>query len=543
MDESAAQPDDVVIETDLTIGPGALDAYARLSYTMWYALAEFVDNSTQSRLNYERLIDDVLRSEGKPLQIDITYNKVAREMRIEDNSIGMNQTTLINALKVAVPTKDSIGRSRYGMGLKTAACWLGRKWQIVTCEWGSGIELTADVDVEAIAHRNAKVPITTRTVDRDLHYTKIIVSSLRRNIQDRTVETIKAYLGSMYMFDLKPAPDAQIPPVKLTYNTDEILPPSDSDWDTDPDGLPYRRDIPDGVKIGTKSVAGWVGVLRKGGRRYGGFSLFQNNRQIVGFPKAWKPNSIFGGVDDEGANNLVSQRLTGVLLLDHDFEVSHTKDAILFDGDEEDLLENYLKDLTEDYITRATSRRGERAARAWNSEKVRDLIEALKPEFTSNEMKDIINTAQLPPIDAITATNRRRVEELAEEDTVAEVPITDSLTVKVSVREVSEYEPYVIITAGADPSIVHVLVNGLHPYYQAIGGSREAEEECVTQFMYDAVAEYRATRLTANPVQPASVRTLKDGLMRVRIHQNENENFRVQRDAAAALERDIASNQ
>jgi superfamily II DNA/RNA helicase len=51
---------------------------------MWYALAEFVDNSTQSRVNYGSLIDDVLKSEGKPLQIDIRYNKLTRELRVED---------------------------------------------------------------------------------------------------------------------------------------------------------------------------------------------------------------------------------------------------------------------------------------------------------------------------------------------------------------------------------------------------------------------------------------------------------------------------
>jgi hypothetical protein len=33
-------------EAELSVGPKAIDAYARLSYTMWFALAEFVDNST-----------------------------------------------------------------------------------------------------------------------------------------------------------------------------------------------------------------------------------------------------------------------------------------------------------------------------------------------------------------------------------------------------------------------------------------------------------------------------------------------------------------
>jgi len=35
---------DSVNEAELSVGPKAIDAYARLSYTMWFALAEFVDN-------------------------------------------------------------------------------------------------------------------------------------------------------------------------------------------------------------------------------------------------------------------------------------------------------------------------------------------------------------------------------------------------------------------------------------------------------------------------------------------------------------------
>lgn len=145
-----------VIETDLTIGPQAIDANSRLSYTMWYAFAEFIDNSTQSRLNYGSIIDDVLRQEGTPLIVQIDHNRMKRELTIEDNSIGMTKDDLIEALRIAQPTKDSRGRSKYGMGMKTAACWIGRKWQIVTCEWSSGEEWTADIDVQGIAYQGKK---------------------------------------------------------------------------------------------------------------------------------------------------------------------------------------------------------------------------------------------------------------------------------------------------------------------------------------------------------------------------------------------------
>ncbi len=328
----------VVDEAEMSVGPKAIDAYSRLSYTMWFALAEFIDNSTQSRLNYGKIIDDVLKTEGRPLTVSIVHNRQTKEITIRDNSIGMTKNDLIAALKIANPTDDSKGRSKYGMGMKTAACWIGPSWTVTTCEWGSGEEWTASVDVNAIANNGAKVPLTMRSVDRGEHYTYVTIS-MRRVIQKRSEETIKEYLGSMYMFDLRPDEKGQVA-LKLTYNGEEVGPPQDREWDTDPHGTLMMRNLPE-LNIDGKTVKGWIGVLRRGGRKFGGFSLFQNGRQIQGFPNAWKPKAIFGGVDDEGANNLVAQRLTGVLELDG-FVVSHTKDAILFEGEEEEKLDQFL---------------------------------------------------------------------------------------------------------------------------------------------------------------------------------------------------------
>jgi hypothetical protein len=523
-------------ETDLTIGPSAIDAYSRLSYTMWYALAEFVDNSTQSRFNYGNLIDDVLQLEGRPLEISIVHDRTFKEMKIEDNSIGMPKDRLVEALKIAHPTVDSKGRSRYGMGMKTAACWLGKKWSISTCEWDSGIEWTAEVDVDAIAYHDARVTMTPRIVGKHEHYTKIRIQGLRRTIQKRTEETIREYLGSMYMFDLKPSNSGQVP-LALTYNGTLISPPNDAEWDIDQSGTQYYKLLPS-TQVGQKTVKGWVGVLKKGGRKFGGFSLFQNDRQIRGFPAAWKPSEIFGGVDDEGANNLIAQRLTGVLLLDPKFAVSHTKDAVLFEDDEEDDLIKFLERETADYRRYATTRRADRP-RTLSKEKIRDIVQSLTNEFTSAEMRDTVNMASLPPIEAILATNQQRVQSLSESDKVAVLPITDQLTIIVSLQDKSEYEPYLTICPAAVSGEVHVIINALHPYYQSLAADA-AIEECIHQYIYDAVAEYRAYQLTARIV-PDTVRRLKDSLLKAPIHQNENANFQVQYLNKQALYEDSAN--
>jgi hypothetical protein len=504
------------LETELTIGPKAIDAYSRLSYTMWFALAEFVDNSTQSRLNYDSLLNDILKSEGAPLTVDIVHNRQTKEISIEDNSIGMTKADLIAALKIANPTADSKGRSKYGMGMKTAACWLGKKWKVVTCEFGSGEEWTAEVDVDAIANNHAKVPLSVKSVDRSCHYTKVIVSGLRRVIQKRTEEVIRTYLGSMYMFDLRKNSDGTVP-LKLTYNGEEVLPPDELQWDTDPSGKPMMHMLPE-KRIGDKLITGWVGVLRKGGRKFGGFSLFQNKRQIQGFPTAWKPKAIYGGVDDEGANNLIAQRLTGVLLLDG-FVVSHTKDAVLFQEDEEDEIEKFLVEQSKDYRDYAQTRRGPRG-QVWSKDKVRDLVETMREEFTSTEIKDALNTASLPPIEVISANNQQQVKTLTKEDEVARLDILPDLTIIVSVKESSEYEPHVTLAAAAEPGIMHVIINGLHPYYQSLE-SKDAVDECVQQYIYDAVAEYKTSKLIGQ-VYPNSVRRLKDGLLRSRAVRIDN---------------------
>lgn len=518
------------LEAELTVGPRAIDAYSRLSYTMWFALAEFVDNSTQSRLNHGNLIDEVLREEGRPLTVSIVHDRPNKTLTIADNSIGMSKDDLIAGLRIAHPTPDSKGRSKYGMGMKTAACWIGAHWTVTTCELGSAEEWTAAVDVNAIANHGARVPLTMRTVSRDDHYTKITISGLRRVIQKRSEETIKDYLGSMYMFDLRPDVKGLVA-MKLTYNGEEVTPPEESDWDSDPSGTLMKRDLPT-FTIDGKTINGWIGVLRKGGRKFGGFSLFQNSRQIQGFPNAWKPSVIFGGVDDEGANNLVAQRLTGVLLLDG-FGVSHTKDRVLFDGEEEEALEKFLVEESRAYAEYAKSRRGGGRGPKWSKEQVRDLVKDMQTEFVSAEIKDALNNAALPPAETVTANNEQQRQSLTAEDEIGRLNILPDFQVVISLKETSTYEPHVTFVPGAEANVIHVIINGLHPYYQTLE-AKDAINECVQQYIFDAVAEFKASKLISR-VNPDSVRSLKNSLLRARAQQIENADTEVRAQAEADL--------
>lgn len=501
-----------VLETDLTIGPSAIDAYSRLSYTMWYALAEFIDNSTQSRVNYPK-IDKVLEKEGSPLVVSIDYNKLNKKksLTIRDNSIGMSKDDLIQALRIANRTPDSRGRSKYGMGMKTAACWIARRWKIITTEYDTGEEWTAEVDVDAIVKEEAKIRLTPRQLEsKKEHYTVIVLEDLNRTIQTRTEDTIKQYLGSIYRFDL------QSSRLKLLFNNDPIVPPDDQAMDTDPEGKQYRDEFE--TTINGKKVKGWFGVLRHGagGRKYAGFSLFQSGRMIQGFPNAYKPRALFGGVDEEGANNLVAQRLTGVIDLDG-FQVSHTKDAILFQDDEEDLLEKYLFEKTKTFRQYAGARRGKGST--LTRERVKDLLDSMKSEFTSGELKDKITSSLLPPFELIAKNNKNVVGSVQEDDKVEVLQVLPNLKLTVAVQERSENDPHLTIDVSADKELI-VVINRLHPYYSSLS-SVEAVE-CLRQYIYDALAEYGVVQ-QAGKLNPDSVRRLKHEYLQARVVRLENQ--------------------
>jgi hypothetical protein len=134
----------------LVIGPEAINSYQRLSYTPWHAIAEFVDNSTQSYMDNKDVLDAQLKKEDRIFEVSIAYeaNEGNGMLRVSDNAMGMSYTDLERALHIAMPPTNCTGRSRYGMGMKTAAFWIGRKWRIQTKKLGEteAHEVTIDVD-------------------------------------------------------------------------------------------------------------------------------------------------------------------------------------------------------------------------------------------------------------------------------------------------------------------------------------------------------------------------------------------------------------
>ena len=337
----------------LVIGPEAINSYQRLSYTPWHAIAEFVDNSTQSYMDNKAVLDEQLKKEDRIFEVSIAYeaNEGNGMLRVSDNAMGMSYTDLERALHIAMPPANRTGRSRYGMGMKTAAFWIGKKWRIQTKRLGEteAHEVTIDVD-KIISSKDMNVsyrPIPSQAPDA--HYTVVEVSDHYRKFQGRTLSKIAEFLRSMYRKDIESKQ------MRLLWRGVELKWEGfDSRLMQAADGSLYKKDIL--FDVGDKVIMGWVGILKQGegGRVEAGFSVIQAKRVIHGWPEAWRPTTIYGPF---GTNDLVNQRLVGELELDG-FEVSHTKDNIQWRGEEEEEVEKKLKEAVGDYRTIATKRRG-----------------------------------------------------------------------------------------------------------------------------------------------------------------------------------------
>lgn len=71
---------------ELNIQPAAsiLNVFSRLSYKAWYAIAEFVDNSTQSYLSHEGEMKAI--PDFEKLVVKVRYDATTNSLTITDNA-------------------------------------------------------------------------------------------------------------------------------------------------------------------------------------------------------------------------------------------------------------------------------------------------------------------------------------------------------------------------------------------------------------------------------------------------------------------------
>lgn len=494
----------------LQLGPEIISSYKRLAYKPWYALAEFVDNSTQAYFNNRSKLDRVYDSSGTKLTVEIFTGADARGdfIRIKDNSIGMSEQELTKAVIIGKPPANTRGRSKYGLGLKTGACWFGDLWSVRTKKLGLNTSSTIIVNVPRVASNHLDLPYSKKPAEADEHYTIIEIRKLHKRMAGRTAGKVKDHLRSLYRVDIRKNR------LVLKWN-DEILA-----WDSDIDRRLYHRKNGRIAKkffkfrIGSKSVHGWAGVLAKGSRREAGFSVIQADRVITGWPDSYRPETIYGSTEG-GSNDLVNQRLLGELFL-RGFEVSHTKDQILFDGADQDVLERKLERELSDLRQLAQSYRknaDERVDVATDAQRLAAL-NRLESEIKSDKIQSFLRTYELPSEGLIRKSNeslKNAIVRKFEPDLKAKI---NKLIVSIYlVKDMSPNDPYVVIESTESTTSVIVIINVSHPHW-----SQLTKDESILNFIrhcaYDGVSEWKAYSATGK-IEPGTVKLIKDNLLRI----------------------------
>ncbi len=490
----------------LELGLQVIQSYKRLSYTPWHAIAELVDNATQSYFDNRSTLDEAISEANDSFVIGIVYEREGGGLlRVSDNAMGMSYNELVNALRVGFPPENTSGRSKFGMGMKTASCWIGNRWTVRTKRLGETTEHHVSIDVDRIASGDNDLEYYA-TEDRPAneHFTVIEIRDHNHVFQGRTLGKIKDFLRSIYREDLRQSwATIEWQGSPLQWND------SDFQFLLAKDGSQYRKEF--AFEVEGKSVRGWVGVLSKGSRSNAGFSILHAERVVKGWPESWRPEKIYGF---QGRNDLINQRLVGEIHLD-DFEVSHTKDDILWYGSEQEQVEELLHKECLDYAAVARRyRRGGDDEGGPSDVEVQTAIDELEQELSSSNLSDVVNLGEVPPPEAVSVAQSQLKGSVSKREPTFQASLEGAhLEIRgYLVSDCSPNDPYIVVEATHD-SRVMIIVNTQHPHWKLISGS-EGVLNYLRHCTYDGLAEWKARRQSAS-LDPDTIKVLKDQMLRI----------------------------
>lgn len=518
---------------ELILGYEILESYKRLPYKTWFAFAEFIDNSTQSYRNNRAVMDKWFEENDDMLHVTISYNNKKSEgyIQVNDNAFGMNLTDLQNALTIGRKPEIHNERSKYGLGLKTAAFWFGNEWTIETTQKGSKEMLTVTVNLESILNEEKnyyesfktqtdgqvltqfrpKLDISTRDCDVNEHGTTLEIRDLVRNITSPIAKNCIEYLKSIYRVDLQNQTlDLKFQETSLSWDQEEI----DNKLLKDNSGEKFKRDI--SFDINGKTVTGWAGILASGGKQLGGFSLIQADRVIVGYPKNYRNDLLFGA-EDGGRNDLTNQRLTGELKLDEKFGVSHTKDQILFVDDEEELLDEALFERLADYKKESNIPYKARLTKEVENEfDFNSAVISVLNNLETKAFQDVLLNAAVLPSEAIEQTNIETIERLIKVGSKVYEYHLDGVSINIILSENSSpYDPYLIVRPLGGENRIDIVININHPYWIELGDNN-SRFNFLLSCIYDGVAEWKAG-FRLNQLNSDTIKMIKDSLLRLEL--------------------------
>ncbi|MDY5638243.1 MAG: ATP-binding protein [Parabacteroides sp.] len=328
---------------NITIGSNMYGRFENFTNTSSNVLAEFVDNALQSYRDNK----EVLHSQNPDYHFSVNIEflrdetrKEIKEIRVTDNAAGIAYAKYLSAFEPAKKPANDNGLNEFGMGLKTAACWLGENWEVTSKALNETEERIFCFDLNQVTANDLRtLPVKNKSRPITEHYTIIHVSQLSKNApQNRGVEKIKADLASIYRLSLRRGEMRLVVDDELLeFKDPEIL---KAPYFKDQEGpvVEWKKEID--FEFDQYKAHGYIGILKDMSSTNNGFVLLRRGRVVVGAENGQRyfPKCLCGNVGSPRY-----KRIFGELELEG-FKVSFNKNDIL-DKDNLDALMEGLKGL------------------------------------------------------------------------------------------------------------------------------------------------------------------------------------------------------
>ena|GEM_PF-3598899 len=361
-------------EVDIRPDAAALRMFRSLSFTPWYALGEFVDNSISSYFQNSEWLERTY-GENYTCDVHISFDDRVGRLVVDDNAAGIARSEIRRALRTGEPPPDtSVGLNLHGVGMKAAAFWWGRHLTIETWPLGEPDGWKVEIDLGEAGTQPQSTAAVHKIPRREHAGTRVTVDGLWQGapVASKTRATVAAYLPSIYRKFISVADGVSgaslaidgAHPVRLFLDGRHLSfePPrllKAPFWPT-PDGPArggreklWRKRISVRLKSG-KKIAGWVGILETMSRELSGFTLHYRGKGIGGVTplgaakdsnSGFRPRRVFGQSGSYRAQSYIGE-----------FDVtalgkSITTDSSLWTPDEEeDFVEHVLEQLKDEKL-------------------------------------------------------------------------------------------------------------------------------------------------------------------------------------------------
>lgn len=463
----------------LNVGSETLLRYADLDYDMWYALAEFVDNSLHSFVANKQSLNKQ-GTDRCNVNLSIEGSSLSDEIiKIHDNAGGIHEKDFERLLSIGRPkerTKTQL--SEFGMGMKTAGFWLGRLIEIETKHFLSKDCFKIVIDIDKLGTPE-EVVITKVSQSSQLQgYTKICIRKLNRRV-GRKKRKITDSLSSIYRKYIEDG----IMEIKFDG---EYLKPLHIELLKSTDNTVVKKDFTIELANG-KKANGWIGILKQGKTILSGFSIYRYNRLIQGYPEnSWRPKEVFG--QEGGSNTIKNQRLIGEIDMS-EFKVAHTKNKVNFVGEEEEEFRKLLGEECKE-IARESSRTNKSKNVTEHEQKTNTkIVQGAVDEFFSDRSNTDTSTIDfITPV--IKSKSPEKVKEIVEKNRCFNdlSHLEEGIGKAVKVYHFQDVNlPYMILDTVDD--ILCVCINIDHPYYIQKDETSESMTEYMVTCIFDALTE------------------------------------------------------